>query len=91
MGYKRPVTHYETPKQGIIPRIGDNDGDVTEEEAQKEEENFGKLSSPTRNRSFLDTQNGIRKDGEQFMIVDSAIFIDTDENFTIKGTASRGT
>jgi len=44
-----------------------------------------------RGRRFLDTQYGIRKDGEQLMIGDYPGFIDTDDNFTIKGTAFRGT
>jgi len=42
-------------------------------------------------RRFLDTQYGIRKDGEQLMIGDSPVFIDPDDNFTIKGTAFRWT
>ena len=44
-----------------------------------------------RSRYFLDTQYGIRKDGEQLTIGDSPVFIDPDDNFTIKRTAFRGT
>ena len=73
---------YETPKQGFIPR----DEDVTEEEV---EENVGTVARPPRH--FLNTQYGIRKEGEQLMIGDSPVFIDPDDNITIKGTAFRGT
>jgi len=87
---------YETPKQGFIP--GDDDDDeITEEEgAQTEEdekENVGTVASPPRSsstRQFLDTQYGIRRDGEQLMIDNTPVFIDP-ENITIKGTAFRGT
>jgi len=44
-----------------------------------------------RSRLFLDTQCGNRKEGEQLMIGDSMVFIDSDDNFTIKGTVFRGT
>jgi len=85
---------YETAKHGYIP--GDDDDGVTEEEAQMKEkeegENFGTVASlPRSSRRFLDTQYGIRKDGEQLMISDSPVFVDPDDNITIKGTAFRGT
>jgi len=44
-----------------------------------------------RRRRFLDTQYGIRKDGELFMIGDSPVVIDTDDNITFKGRVFRGT
>jgi len=44
-----------------------------------------------RSRHFIDTQYGIRKVGEELMIRDSPMFINTDENFTNRGTAIRGT
>ena len=34
---------------------------------------------------------GIHKDGEQLMIGDSPVYIDFDDNVTIKGTVFRGT
>ena len=37
-------------------------------------------------RRVLDEQYGIREDGEQFMIGDSPVFTDLDDNITIKGT-----
>jgi len=58
--------------------------------AQTEEENFGTVASPPRTRHFLDTQYGIRKDALQLMIGYSPVFIDTDDNLTIKGTTFRG-
>jgi len=42
-----------------------------------------------RMRSFLYTQHGIRKDAELLMIGESPVFKNTDDNFTIKGTAFR--
>jgi len=81
---------YETPKHGFIPGIDDDDNDGTEEE-QTEEENVGTVGGPPRgSRRFLDTQYGIRTDGEHLMIGVSPVFIDTDDNFTIKGTVFRG-
>jgi len=68
----------ETPKQGY-------DNDVTE----KGEGNVGTVASPPRR--FLDTQYGIIRDGEQLMIGDSPVFINPDDNVTIKGTVFRGT
>jgi len=79
-------------KQGFIPGIGADDEDVTEEEEEAQpEENVGRVASPPRSRRFFDTQYGIRKDGGQLMICDSPVFIDTDDNFTIKETVFRGT
>jgi len=44
-----------------------------------------------RSKRFHDTKYGIHKDGEQIMIGESPVFIDTDDNLKIKGTAFRGT
>ena len=59
-------------------------------------ENVGTISSPYivpyfYNKRFLDTQYGIRKVGDSFMIGDSAIRVDTDSDITIKGQEFRGT
>ena len=43
------------------------------------------------NRRFLDTQYGIRKVGDSFMIGDSAVHVDTDSDITIQGQEFRGT
>jgi len=43
-----------------------------------------RVASPPR--CFLDTQYGIRRDGEQLMIGDSQVFIDPDAHLTINGT-----
>jgi len=69
---------YETPKQGY------DDDDVTEEE---EEGNVGTVASPRR---FPDTQYGIRRDSEQLMIGYFPVFIETNDNVTIKGTVFTG-
>jgi len=77
----------DSPKQGYIP----GDDDVTEEEEGKKNENFGTVASPPSSRPFFDSQGGIHRDGEQLMVGDSPVFIDPDNNITIKGTAFRGT
>ena len=86
---------YDTSKQIFIPGIGDDDDDsVTEEQAQtygRIEGNVGNVASTYRRKLFNDTQYGIRKDCELLMIGDSAVVIDTDDNFTIEGTVLRGT
>jgi len=43
------------------------------------------------NKRFLDTQYGIRKVGDSFMVGDSAVLVDTDSDITIKGEEFRGT
>jgi len=68
-----------------ILKQGYGDYDVMEEE----EQNVGNVASPPRR--FLSTQYGILSDGEQLMIGDSPVFIDTNDNVTIKGTAFSGT
>ena len=68
-----------------IPKQGYDDDDVTEEE---EKENVGTLASPPwRN---LDTEHGIRMDGEHLMIGDSAVCIDQDDNVTINWPCLEG-
>jgi len=42
------------------------------------------------NRGYLDTQYGLRKDGDSFKIGDSAVLLDPDSNITIKGREIRG-
>ena len=41
-------------------------------------------------RHFLDTQCGIRKDGDMFMIGDSLIVVDTDGDITIQERVFKG-
>ena len=43
------------------------------------------------NKRVLDTQYGIRKVGDSFMIGDSAVLIDPDSDIPIKGQEFRGT
>ena len=42
------------------------------------------------NRRFLDTQYGVRKDGNMFMIGDSPIVVDTGGEITIKDQMFKG-
>jgi len=85
---------YGTPKQGFIPVIEDNDDDDGSVKGE-EEKTYGKggdvdvvtVASPPymwRGRRFLDTQFGNRKDGEQLMMGDSTVFVDTDDNFKLR-------
>ena len=83
----------QTPKQGCIPGIEEDDDDDSckdeeeQEYGRKEQENVGSVASP---RPFHDTQYRSRKDGEQLMIGESPVVINTRNNFAIKVTAFRG-
>ena len=44
-----------------------------------------------RSSLFLDTQYGMRKDDKQLIFGDSPVFINPDDNFTIKGNVFKGT
>ena len=51
---------------------------------------MGPIGSPYigpnfHNRRFLDTQYGIRKASDSFMIVELALLVDTDSDITING------
>jgi len=65
--------------------------DVTEVKEGGQTEEHATRQRSSRNRCFLDTQYGIRRDGEQLMIGYSPVFIDSDANLTIKGTVFRDT
>jgi hypothetical protein len=41
--------------------------------------------------NLLDTRYGIRKEGDNLMIGDKPMYVDTDDNITIKGTQFKGT
>ena len=94
------VEIYETPKR----RPDDDDDDEVDvadggfvEEAQRYgKKQFRAVASPyltpyLYKRSFLDTQYGIWKDGDTFMIGDSQLTVDSDSDITIKGKHFRGT
>ena len=75
---------FETPKEGFILGIEDDDD---HEDSVIEEEDVGSGASHPymgRGRRFLDKQYDFSKFGEQLMVVDSLVFIDIDDNFTIK-------
>ena len=83
---------YEISKQAFS--LGDDDDDVTKVVGALTEDeggNVGTVAIIARSRHFLDTQYGIRKDGEQLMIGVSPVFTDPDDNITTKGIAVRGT
>jgi len=69
----------------------DDDDNFAEEDVQAfGREKVGTIASPYivpyfQNKLFLDTQYGIRRGGDSFMIGDSAILVDTDSDITFKG------
>jgi len=67
----------------------DDDNFVEEEDREYGRENVGPVASLylmpyVYNRRFLDTQYGVRKDCDMFMIGDSPIVVDTVGDITIK-------
>jgi len=94
---------YETPIHRSFPQLeeydedDDDDDDFAEKNIQQfGRENVGTIASPYivpyfYNKRLLDTQYGIRKVGDSFMIGDSAVIVDTDRDITIKGQEFRGT
>jgi len=68
----------------------DDDDNFVEDEAREYgRENVGPVASPNLmpyvyKRRFLDTQYGVRKDGDKFMIGDFPILVDTDGDITLK-------
>ena len=85
----RPFSSSPREKRSRGSRLDDS---VTEEETKtygrEEKENVGTVASPSH---FHETQYGIRKDGQQLMIGDSLLVIDSRDNITIKGTVFKGT
>jgi len=78
-----------------IPGNKDVHDDAEDDDSFVEEENVGSVSSPylmfnVYKRPFLDTQDGIRKDGDIFMIGDSPITVDTDGDIAIKERVFNG-
>jgi hypothetical protein len=94
---------YETPKRRPSEDDAvDDDADVAagvvvEADAQEYgREKFGAVAIPyltpyLYQRSFLDTQYGIKKDGKTFIIGDSPLTVDSDSDVTIKGKHFSGT
>jgi len=91
-----------TPKSSFAEISDDDDDDdddnvFVEDDAQTfGRENVGPIASPyivpyLYNRRYLDTQYGLRKDGDSFKIGDSTVLVDPDSNYTIKGREFRGT
>jgi len=74
----------------------DDDDNFEEDEAREYgRENFGPVASPylmpyVYKRRFLDTQYGVRKDGDIFMSRDSPIVVDTDGDIMIKEQVFKG-
>jgi len=95
-------TFASTPKSSFAEKSDDDDDDdddnvFVEEDAQAfGRENVGPIARPyivpyLYNRRYLDTQYGLRKDGDSFKIGDSTVLVDPDSDITIKGREFRGT
>ena len=89
---------YETPKSEPVRQDDDDDDDdgFLEEDAKRfGRDNVGSVASPylmpyVYKRRFLDTQYGIRKDGDTFKIGDSPVLVDQNGDITIKETEFQG-
>jgi len=93
---------YEPPKQERVEDDDDED-DCNEDDSFVEDEareygrqNVGPVASPylmpyLYKRRFLDTQYGVRKEGNTFMIGDSQVLVDTSGDITLKDRLFRGT
>jgi len=86
---------YELPKQERVEDdddkeyYNDDDNFVEDEAREYGRENVGPLASPylmpyVYKRRFLDTQYGVRKEGNTFMIGDFPVLVDTSGDITIK-------
>ena len=93
---------YETPKRRPDEDVDDDDDDVADGTAvEKDAQEYGRekfgavagsyLTPYLYKRSFLDTQYGIRKEGDVFMIGDSSLTVDSESDIMIKGKDFRGT
>jgi len=80
---------YETRKRQPVRNVDDDYDEFHEEDAKKfGRQSIGSVASPhlmpyVYKRRFLDTQYGLRKEGDIFKIGDSAV-LDQDCNFTVK-------
>jgi len=93
---------YEPPKQDRVEEKEDDEEDYNEDDYFVEDEareygweNVGPVASPylmpyVYERRFLDTQYGVRKDGDMFMIGVSSIVVDTSGDITIKDRVFKG-
>ena len=95
-------TFVSTPKSSFADISDDDDDDdddniFVEEDAQAfGRENVGPIASPYMvpylyNRRYLDTQYGLRKDGDSFKIGESTVLADPDSDITIKRREFKGT
>jgi len=94
---------FASTRKSSFAEISDDDDDddddnvFVEEDAQAfGRENVGPIARPyivpyLYNRRYLDTQYGLRKDGDSFKIGDSTVLVDPDSDITIKGREFRGT
>jgi len=93
---------YEPPKKERVEdddnedSYNDDDNFVEDEAREFGREHVGSVASPylmpyVYKRRFLDTQYGVRKEGDTFMLGDSQVLVDTSGDITIKDRSFRGT
>jgi len=90
-------------KKKLIVQRGDDEDDydeddnfVEDEARENGRENVGPVASHymmpyVYKRRFLDTQYGVRKEGDMFMIGDYPVLVDTSGDISIKDGVFRGT
>ena len=91
---------YETPKRESVREDNDTDDDYGDEFLEEDAkrfgiENVGPVGSPylmpyVYKRLLLDTQFGVRKDGDILKIGDSPVLVDHENDITIKEKEFRG-
>ena len=92
--------YVETPKKTVVEieddDNGEGEGDVEESLKSFGRKHYGELASPflgpyLSNTRMLDTQYGIRRDGDNFKIGNSNVTVDNMSNITLKGKQFKGT
>jgi hypothetical protein len=89
--------YVETPKKTVVEIDDDNgegEGDVEGSLKSFGRKHYGEIASPflgpyLSNTRMLDTQYGIRRDGDNFKISNSNVTVDNMSNITIKGKQFR--
>ena len=93
----------ETPKRAVVAELQDSGDDDTSDLAETEakiqlfsKKQYGPLASPflspyLKESRLLDTEYGIRREGEDFKIGNATVTVDNMSDLTIKGKQFKGT
>jgi len=87
---RQPKIELAGPSGTLLPKREPPDYDDDTAHVKQEEDMSEHVTAPY-NRPFLDTQYGIRKEGDIFKIGDSTVSVDSLGDITIKGKQYRGT